>query len=186
MIAGALVVAEHMQIYYRDHPEAGGYLYVAVRAPNDTWNGFYDVYVYPLIATLIGQFKEMYPAVRNPVPRELAWLMTDGVITDFFWLRVEKPSKQQEILASCRDNRFVITANSNVVAATVLFDSRLVDFARPVEVDLNGATTTHTFTPSLKTLVESLLRRGDPELGFTASFEVRRDDPSGRMVVAVK
>ena len=36
-----------MQIYYRDHPEAGGYLYVALRAPNDAWNGFYDVYVYP-------------------------------------------------------------------------------------------------------------------------------------------
>ena len=47
---------KHMQIYYRDHPEAGGYLYVALRAPNDTWNGFYDVYVYPLVANLIRQF----------------------------------------------------------------------------------------------------------------------------------
>lgn len=46
----------HMQIYYKDHPEAGGYRYVALRAPNDTWNGFYDNYVYPLIARLIRQF----------------------------------------------------------------------------------------------------------------------------------
>jgi pimeloyl-ACP methyl ester carboxylesterase len=45
-----------MQRYYRDHPEAGGYRYVALRAPNDTWNGFYDVYVYPLVANLIRQF----------------------------------------------------------------------------------------------------------------------------------
>ncbi len=45
-----------MQHYYRDHPEAGGYLYVALRAPNDTWNGFYDGYVYPLVDHLIRQF----------------------------------------------------------------------------------------------------------------------------------
>jgi len=45
-----------MQRYYRDHPEVGGYRYVALRAPNDTWNGFYDVYVYPLVANLIQQF----------------------------------------------------------------------------------------------------------------------------------
>ena len=45
-----------MQIYYKDHPELGGYLYLALRAPNDTWNGFYDDYVYPLIDNLIRQF----------------------------------------------------------------------------------------------------------------------------------
>ncbi len=201
-----------MQIYYKDHPEAGGYIYVAPRAPNDTWNGFYDVYVYPLIASLVHQFlifgdvnpdkvfimgyshggygafaigpkepdlfaaihasaaaptdgettgktlrntiftgmvggldtmygrrwrdekfrdeinqlrgdrsdiypvtmtivegnghtglpdrdliKDMYPAVRNPVPCELTWQMTDKVITDFFWLHTGAPGKQKEI-----------------------------------------------------------------------------------------
>ena len=40
---------KQMQVYYKDHPEAGGYLYLALRAPNDTWNGFYDNYVYPPI-----------------------------------------------------------------------------------------------------------------------------------------
>jgi len=35
---------------------SGGYIYVAPRAPNDTWNGFYDDYVYPLIANLVHQF----------------------------------------------------------------------------------------------------------------------------------
>ncbi len=289
---------EIMKRYYRDHPEQGGYIYLALRAPNDTWNGFYDVYVYPLIANLIEQFllfgevdankvflmgyshggygafaigpkipdrfaaihasaaaptdgettaktlrntiftcmvgdkdtmygridrdrkfadeieklrgdrtdiypvkveikegfghpglpdrdkiKEMYRAVRNPVPRELTWLMTDKVVSDFFWLRVPQPSKKQEILASCRDNRFVVTANSNVVAATVLCDSRLVDFSKPVQVELNGATTTHTLAPSLRTLAETLARRGDPELAFTASFEVGKDTKTGRLAV---
>jgi predicted esterase len=46
---------EHMQIYYKDHPEFSGYRYLALRAPNNSWNGFYDNYVYPLIMDLIAQ-----------------------------------------------------------------------------------------------------------------------------------
>ena len=46
----------HMQIYYKDHPEAGGYLYCALRAPTDEWNGFYTDYFYPLLETLVRQF----------------------------------------------------------------------------------------------------------------------------------
>ena len=287
-----------MQIYYREHPEAGGYVYVALRAPNDTWNGFYDNYVYPLVDNLIRQFRlfgdidpnkvfimgyshggygafaigpkipdhfaavhasaaaptdgettaktlrntvftamvgeldtaygrherdlrfkaeveklrgnrddiypvvvtviagnghtglpdrdkitEMYPAIRNPVPRELTWLMTDNVVKDFFWLQVPNPAKQHEILASCRDNRFVVTANSGVTEATVWFDTRLVDFSQPIDVELNGATKTLKFSPHLKTMGLALLRRGDPEFAFSASFTVRQDTATGRLVV---
>jgi poly(3-hydroxybutyrate) depolymerase len=46
----------HMQVYYKDHPEAGGYLYCALRAPTDDWNGFYTDYFYPVIEKLIRQF----------------------------------------------------------------------------------------------------------------------------------
>jgi hypothetical protein len=42
------------------------------------------------------EIMEMYPAVRNAVPRELTWLMTDGVIKDFFWLRTGAPGKQRK------------------------------------------------------------------------------------------
>jgi hypothetical protein len=45
-----------MQIYYRDQNAVTGYQYLALRAPNDTWNGFYDDYVPPLIGNLIRQF----------------------------------------------------------------------------------------------------------------------------------
>ena len=37
-------------------PEAGGYVYLALRAPNDTWNGFYDDAICPLVERLIQQF----------------------------------------------------------------------------------------------------------------------------------
>jgi predicted esterase len=47
---------KHMQIYYKDQLDLpGGYKYIALRAPNNTWNGFYDNYVYPLIEKLIKQ-----------------------------------------------------------------------------------------------------------------------------------
>ncbi|MBK7998200.1 MAG: hypothetical protein IPK15_05575 [Verrucomicrobia bacterium] len=277
----------HMQIYYKDHPEAGGYLYVALRAPNNTWNGFYDTYVYPLIANLTRQFrlygdidpnkvfimgyshggygayaigpkmpdnfaaihasaaaasdgettpktlrntiftamvgekdtaygrhernqkfaasveklrgdrkdiypvrvdiiagnghtglpdrdiiKQMYPAVRNPVPTDLTWLQTDKVIRDFFWLRSDTPGKKREIEAVCRDNRITVTTSTNVTSATVLLDSRLVDFDQPVITEVNGAKATHKLQSSLRVLAETLMRRGDPELTFTAKIEL--------------
>lgn len=270
-----------METHYKEHPEAGGYLYLALRAPNDTWNGFYDVYVYPLIANLVKEFtlygdvdpnkvfimgyshggygafaigpKEpdlfaaihasagaptdgetvartlrttvftcmvggldtaygrldrdkkftsdvaalrgdrhdiypvavdiadgvehpnlndrdkvavMYPAVRNPVPREVTWLMTDDVIHDFFWLRTDDPAKTREIDATCRDNTVTVTTTGGGTA-TALLDSRLVDFDKPVTFVVDGKTTTAKLTPSVKTLAETLLRRGDPDLAFT-------------------
>lgn len=42
--------------YYRDHPEAGGYIYLALRAPNDEWNGFYDDAIGPMFENLVKQF----------------------------------------------------------------------------------------------------------------------------------
>ena len=42
--------------YYKDHPEAGGYVYLALRAPNDEWDGFYDAAISPLVERLIRGF----------------------------------------------------------------------------------------------------------------------------------
>ena len=273
----------HMQIYYRDHPEVGGYRYLALRAPNNEWNGFYTGYVYPLIANLVQQFllfgdvdpnkvfimgyshggygafaigpkmpdrfaaihasaaaiadgaqpqtlrntpftymvgekdtnygriyrsrefikaietlrgdrtdifpvttsiiadhphsglpdrekiAEMYPAVRNPVPRELTWALTDGVNHDFFWLHAPNPAGGGELDATCRDNRVTVSAK-NLTAGTVLLDSRLIDFKKPVILELAGKTTKHKLTPDLRTLCETMQRRGDPDLAFTASI----------------
>ena len=58
---------KHMQIYYKDHPEVSGYKYLALRAPNDSWNGFYDSYVWPLITQLIKQFAILGDIDQNRV-----------------------------------------------------------------------------------------------------------------------
>lgn len=276
-----------MQHYYRDHPECGGYRYVALRAPNDTWNGFYDVHVYPLVANLIRQFvlfgdvdpdkvfllgyshggygafaigpkmpdrfaaihasaaaptdgettpktlrntpftymigerDTMYgrldrcrafadairslrgeradiypvfpqfianhghpglpdrdriaalcPAVRQPTPRELTWLQTDTVIRDFFWLHCPSPAKGQEIVATCRDNRVTVTTTPADLEATLLLDSRLVDLRQPVTVEVNGRAVPSKCQPNLRTLCQTLTRRGDPALAFAVEVPI--------------
>jgi predicted esterase len=45
-----------MQKYYKDQNVIPGYKYLALRAPNDTWNGFYDDAMPPLIINLVRQF----------------------------------------------------------------------------------------------------------------------------------
>ncbi len=276
-----------MQNYYREHPEAGGYLYVALRAPNDTWNGFYDTYVYPLIGNLVQNFLlfgevdpnkvfimgyshggygayaigpktpdrfaaihasaaaatdgettartlrntvftamvgekdtmygryernlkfrasleelrgerkdiypagvqiieghghtglpdrdkivDMYPAVRNPAPTELTWLTTDNVVRDFFWLRCDSPAKELEFDAICRNNKITVKTSAGVSRATVFLDQRLVDFDQPVMVELNGKELKMKVRPSLRVLCETLTRRGDPELAFSARLDL--------------
>ncbi len=274
----------HMQIYYRDHPELGGYIYVALRAPDNTWNGFYTGYIYPLIDNLLREFLlfgdtdpnkqfimgyshggygafaigpkipdhfaavhasagaladgavpvtlrntffstmvgekdtaygriarihefdvaikelrgdrrdifpvtvqfiadhphsglpdrdkivDMYAAVRNPVPRDLTWNLTDGVIHDFFWLHVPEAVSGQDIDAACRDNHLTVKLSAGLAAASILLDSRLVDFSKPVTLECNGRSTTKQIKPALRTLCQTLQRRGDPELAFTAEI----------------
>ena len=276
-----------MQHHYFDHPENGGYLYLALRAPNDTWNGFYDDYVYPLIANLIkqntlfgdvdpskvyligyshggygafaigpkepdlfaaihasaaaptdgettaktlrntnfsvwvgehdlmydrlsrdqkfaaevkalrGDRTDIYPVtteikighghsdlpdrdllagmtniVRNPVPRELTWQMTDTVITDFFWLQTSTPGKGREIDATCLGNKITVTATPDIKSAALLLDSRLVDLSVPIDLIINGKHSEMHLTPSLRTLCETLKQRGDPERAFTVRVEM--------------
>ncbi len=275
-----------MQRYYNDHPEVGGYLYLALRAPNNTWNGFYDVYVYPLVENLVRQFllfgdvdpnkvfimgyshggygafaigpkipyrfaaihasaaaptdgettaktlrntrftymvgskdtaygrasrcqafdasvkelrgdrddiypvtlqwiqdhghgglpdrdkiTEMYSSVRNPVPKELTWAMTDDVVKNFFWIHSNLAKKGSEIHASCRDNR--VEVKGNFLAGTSIYlDERLIDFDRPVILQVEGEEYKLKVKASLKTLCRTLLERGDPELAFSCSIEI--------------
>ena len=125
----------------------------------------------------------MYPAVRDPVPRDLSWRMTDSVVKDFFWLQVPQPAKQQELIAECRDNHFRLTANGGLAEATVFFDSRLIDFARPITIEISGVTTARKVVPSLRTLCTCLQRRGDPEFAFDGSFTLRQPGTAGKLEV---
>ena len=116
---------------------------------------------------------DMYPAVRNPVPTELGWPITDGVIRDFFWLRCDAPAKELEINATCKSSRLIVRSSANVTNAAVFLDQRLVDFAEPPAIEVNGtALKPRKVRTSLRVLCETLIRRGDPELAFTARLDL--------------
>jgi hypothetical protein len=116
---------------------------------------------------------DMYPAVRDPVPAELSWLMTDSVIRDFFWLRCDAPAKELAINATCEDNRLIVRTSANVTNPTVFLDQRLVDFAEPLAIEVNGqALKPMKVRTSLRVLCETLICRGDPELAFTARLDL--------------
>lgn len=119
----------------------------------------------------------MYPAVRNPVPRDLTWLMTDSVISNFFWLHTDLPGKEKEIDATCRDNHLTVTT-TNVTNATIFLDSRLIDFTKPVILDINGHTRIIIkLGPSLRVLCETMQKRNDPGLAFTAEWPLAVPKP---------
>jgi predicted peptidase len=56
---------EVMKKYYKDQTDVEGYIYIALRAPNDVWNGFYDNYCCPLVINLIRQFTLFAEADAN-------------------------------------------------------------------------------------------------------------------------
>ena len=116
------------------------------------------------------KIKSMYPAVRDPAPTELTWEMTDGVVKDFFWLSSPEAYRGRELNASCSNNKLVITSR-DIKRFSVLLDERLVDFSKPVTIELNGKKVSGgKLRPSLKTLVETLGHRGDIRLAATVAW----------------
>ena len=74
------------------------------------------------------------------------------------------------VLSEMPEAQLVCVVDTNLAAATILLDGRLIDFKKPVALELNGKTSTRKLQPSLRTLCETLQRRGDPELAFTAEI----------------
>ncbi|MCY2925250.1 MAG: hypothetical protein NT031_07400 [Planctomycetota bacterium] len=276
-----------MQTYYNDQP-VEGYLYLALRAPNETWNGFYDTYSVELAQKLIRQMvvqgevdpnkvylmgyshggygtfyqgvripdrfaaihasaaapterrllarnqrntvfsamigeqdtmygrivecrwfdkvakelrggrtdiypirvmflpgghgglpdrdmmRPMYDALRTPVPRHVTWEQANSCSLN--WLATTRPG-DAFVDAVCQNNAVVITAE-RASELTVLLDERLIDFAKPVTVTANGLSTTHTLSPSIRVLCQTLKQRGDPEFMFTARVSVTLPPPA--------
>jgi predicted esterase len=286
-----------MQHYYRDQNSVEGYLYLAIRAPNDKWNGFYDWYNLRLTENLIRQFllfedvnpnkiclmgyshggygafyigpkmadrfaavhasaaaptpghcparnlrnaiftymvgerdnrygrlkrcqkfndeitqlrgehkdiypvtmeykpgyghsglpdrdkiKDMYTARRDPIPRHVAWELTDSTVKYFHWLHVPDPAPGKEIEAICEDNRITVSSR-NLSTLHLLLDERSIDFSKSVVIESNGNKTATKLKPSLKTLCETLQARGDPEYMFairlTLTIEAAEDEEEG-------
>lgn len=115
------------------------------------------------------KIQEMYPHVRNPVPRNIVWAL-GRTVERFHWLHAPEPSGGS-VEASVADNRVEIVADG-VKRLQVYLDERLIDPRRPVQLEVNGERTEAWAHPSLRVLCETLEERGDPELAFTARLDV--------------
>jgi len=110
------------------------------------------------------KIKDMYPAVRDPVPKHVLWRV--DALHDFNWLHVTD-RKAQTIEAVCEKNAIKVTTNRDVTLH-LLLDERLIDYGKPVTVEANGKPVVKKkLAPSLRTLCETLAARGDPEYMFT-------------------
>ena len=118
------------------------------------------------------KIKDMIDATRTPVPREVCWLTSQDVVKSMNWLHVPKPGGGKEVTATCRDN--VLTIESpNLDELHVYLDQRLADYAKPLAIDACGQKSTQKLKPSLRTLCETLVERGDPELMFATRLELK-------------
>lgn len=111
---------------------------------------------------------DLYPNVRNPVPRELTWRLSDQVIHYFFWLHTPTPEAGKDFNVTCKDNYLTVT--TDLSKASILLDGRLIEYGKPVKLELNGKISSHKLKPSLLTLGERIQRRGDPDLAYTTEF----------------
>lgn len=114
----------------------------------------------------------MMPAVRNPIPDSLVWQPTDSVVGRFSWLEIPAPAKKQLVEATRTGNRFDIKLEGTE-SLNLYLDERMVDYRKPVVVEVNGKTVVDRFLrPSVEVLCRTLLERGDPKLAFTSKITI--------------
>ena len=114
----------------------------------------------------------MLPAVRNTIPDSLVWQPTDSVVGRFSWLEIPAPAKKQLVEATRTGNRFEIKLEGTE-SLNLYLDERMVDYRKPVVVEVNGKTVVDRFLrPSVEVLCRTLLERGDPKLAFTSKITI--------------
>ena len=116
----------------------------------------------------VGMFKER----RKPTPKTIRWKVTDNIIQNFFWLRIESPKKGMDVLATVSKNRIDLTT-TNVEKITLRLPANFFPKNKRVVVTANGKRV-YSGIPkaSLETLCKTLEERGDPSYIWDREIEV--------------
>jgi predicted esterase len=122
--------------------------------------------------------RQLYPYTRRSLPSELHWELTDPIVRHHYWLQVDNPGKGQRIDAQLKGNRLLVqTENRGQLA--VFLRAEQVDTSLPLHVDLNGLASFEIgLIPSVRTLCQTMLERGDPRL--MASIRIVMTQESNR------
>ena len=128
-------------------------------------------------------FDWMLKKTRDPLPKHILWEPGRVYKRHFFWLRKD-PSQatsssnlgQEQIEATREGNK--ITLAGSRAGLTILLNDQMVDFSKPVVVDIGGGRELFNgkVEYSAAALVESFDARHDPEMLFTAW--IRLDQPT--------
>lgn len=118
----------------------------------------------------ISQFK------RDPYPRKVIWEHVSwwSHKTIFYWLKVQKHDEGMRIEAEVGEkNKIVVRAKGVTSGFTIFLNEKLVSFADPVVVEVNGkAVFSGKVAPSLTALLETIVDKEDPEMYFTARIDI--------------
>jgi hypothetical protein len=101
---------------------------------------------------------------RNVWPNKIVWYQDDVTHDRFYWLQLP-PGKAQggtTVRAECEGQTIRVTAPSELPVG-VLFDGKLIDLNRPVEIKINDQVVfSGKIAPTIGVISKSLQGRGDP------------------------
>ncbi|MBI4568957.1 MAG: hypothetical protein HY719_11240 [Planctomycetes bacterium] len=106
---------------------------------------------------------------RNNDPREVRHFAFEPGSADNFWLRVEHETGGGAAVAKYTGANEIAVDVSRVRRVTVFFNRRLIDYAKPARITLNGHECFNApVVPSVDALLDSWKRREDPALLYDA------------------
>ena len=116
---------------------------------------------------------------RTPLPNEIAWHLGTRAnlraVESFYWLRAGHDVNDGIIRAWLDSNENLIRVETDEYVNGVfyvLLNRQMVDFDRPVMLDINGSITEITVESSPDILLETTLERLDPNFQFTAMVRI--------------
>ncbi|MDR0836499.1 MAG: alpha/beta hydrolase [Tannerella sp.] len=112
--------------------------------------------------------------VRNPYPLKVVWRQDNAPHETFYWLsvRIEEAKKENTVIVERSNNTFTILQN-DYHTLTIGVNDTMIDFSKPVKIIVNGKVIFNKkLTRKIKTIFDSLEKRKDPSLVFSAYLTV--------------
>ncbi len=108
------------------------------------------------------------------MPTLLLW--STRRVPNWFWLRIENPSRSLLLSASYAGNRIELESPACTVPVTVRLDDRMMDLDKPVTIAMNGITLFDgRVARRPETMVKTWEESRDPGLVFSAEVTVTND-----------
>jgi poly(3-hydroxybutyrate) depolymerase len=118
---------------------------------------------------------------RNPLPRHLLWdrntsaskRTQNGAL--YYWLKASgQPEENEQVEVKINRNKNQLEVLQGRDNVTIYLTPSMIDFRRPIYLKQQGRSQKVNALPNLKTMIETLLQRGDPNFIFCASFTLKK------------